>query len=283
MNLTGNEADFPEAGKVLDNFEHDLEDAKILVAEDNVINFLIIKNLLELCKVKVTAANNGKECIELYAENDYDLILMDLNMPVMSGFEAATYIRTKMPSNKNSIPIIALTGSTLPEDQNKMLAAGMNDAYIPKPFTTKDFYQKIAFYIKKDGVRSLDEEIKTIVEKEEKYNFRYLLQVVPASSPALRQLTEKFLEKTPLDIDHLRELIENRDFIKAGSFAHKIKPTFGYFGISEIVHKLNNIELNSETGNSYQYFKKEIEDVFNIWNGLKEELEFDIKNMIFQK
>jgi len=282
MNLTGNEADFPEAGKVLDNFEHDLEDAKILVAEDNVINFLIIKNLLELCKVKVTAANNGKECIDLYAENDYDLILMDLNMPVMSGFEAANYIRTKMPLNKNTIPIIALTGSTLPEDQKRMLAAGMNDAYIPKPFTTKDFYQKIAFYLKKDGVRSLPEEVKN-VNKEEKYNFNYLLQVFSTTSPALHKLTEKFLEKTPSDIDHLRLLIDRRDFKEASNFAHKIKPTFGYFGISNIVHKLNAIEMNSEAENGYEFLKKEIGEVLNIWNGLKEELELDIKNMIYQK
>lgn len=110
----------------------------ILMVEDNKINQMITKKILEKEKMECTIASTGKEAIELLNENDYDLILMDVHMPGMSGIEATQYIRE---FNK-TIPIIALTAITVDNNLDDFYAVGFNEV-IPKPFKTDDFFGKI--------------------------------------------------------------------------------------------------------------------------------------------
>lgn len=116
-----------------------LINAKILVAEDIVLNQLLIKIILEDFGFEVDVAGNGKIAIEYLKKNKYDIILMDLQMPVMNGFEATVYIRTQMNSK---IPIIALTADVTTVDVEKSKAVGLND-YISKPIDEKLLYNKI--------------------------------------------------------------------------------------------------------------------------------------------
>jgi CheY-like chemotaxis protein len=116
-----------------------ITDIKVLVVEDIALNQLLIKIILLDFGYDVTIANNGKIAIELLQKNEYDIILMDLQMPEMNGFEATTYIRTKMKSN---IPIIALTADVTTVDVEKCQKVGMND-YLSKPIDEKQLYDKI--------------------------------------------------------------------------------------------------------------------------------------------
>jgi len=116
------------------------KELNILLAEDNEINQKIIQYSLTNSGYKVDIAKNGQEAIDKYHEGNYDLVLMDVQMPVLDGFEATAYIRdieATVLNNSKHIPIIALTANAMKGDREKCLAAGM-DEYLSKPFTPND-------------------------------------------------------------------------------------------------------------------------------------------------
>ena len=125
--------------------EGKVKNIKVLVVEDMALNQLLIKIVLEDLGFELDIADNGKIAIEKLQNNFYDIILMDLQMPEMNGFEATTYIRNEMNSQ---IPIIALTADVTTMDIEKCIKFGMND-YISKPIDEKILYNKIIKYIKK--------------------------------------------------------------------------------------------------------------------------------------
>jgi two-component system CheB/CheR fusion protein len=116
-----------------------------LVAEDVALNQLLIKMILADFGFEHEVVANGKIAIEKMQTNTYDIILMDLNMPEMNGFEAAEYIRNTM---KSKIPIIALTADVTITDVTKCEESGMND-YISKPIDEELLYAKMIELIKK--------------------------------------------------------------------------------------------------------------------------------------
>ena len=116
-----------------------------MVAEDIPLNQLLIKLIVADFGFDVDMAENGKIAIEKLQQNNYDIILMDLQMPQMNGYEATEYIRNKMNSQ---IPIIALTADVTAVDVEKSKALGMND-YISKPIDEKLLYSKIVKNLKK--------------------------------------------------------------------------------------------------------------------------------------
>ena len=118
--------------------------SKILLVEDNLINQEIILGLLENSGIKIDIANNGKECLEKYKENDYELIFMDLHMPLMNGYEATMIIR----ETDSETPIIALTANAMKEDVDKTLAVGMNE-HLNKPIEINRLYEVLLKYISK--------------------------------------------------------------------------------------------------------------------------------------
>lgn len=119
------------------NFEF-LENLNILVVEDNKINQMITKKILEKNKINCSVADNGEDAVTMAKENQYDLILMDIHMPGISGIEATQQIR----EFKQDIPIIALTAVTIDENLDDFYKAGFNEI-IPKPFKTEEFFKKI--------------------------------------------------------------------------------------------------------------------------------------------
>ena len=132
-----------EALPVAEKKDHHLENATILLVEDNEVNVLIARKYLERWKVKLDVATNGQAAVEQVQNHDYDLVLMDLQMPIMDGYEAAHRIRQLSDPRKQAVPIIALTASVLAEEREKVLAAGMND-YITKPIDPDRLGEKMA-------------------------------------------------------------------------------------------------------------------------------------------
>ncbi|WP_194775947.1 PAS domain S-box protein [Pararhodonellum marinum] len=127
---------------------HNLKLAKILVAEDNLVNQIMIKKFLDKWEVgEVIIANHGIEAMEAIHAHDFNLILLDLQMPEKDGFEVAKYMRQMMNDSKKNVPIIALSASSLIEVKDQIEEAGMND-YIPKPFNPDNLYAKIIKYIR---------------------------------------------------------------------------------------------------------------------------------------
>jgi PAS domain S-box-containing protein len=124
-----------------------LEGKRILVAEDNKINFFVANKFLIGWGVKVTHVENGKLVLEILEKEDFDLILMDLHMPVMDGIEATRVIRKSDKPRISTIPVVALTAAIMSESQDKIEDLSIND-YVLKPFKPHDLFEKILKNIK---------------------------------------------------------------------------------------------------------------------------------------
>jgi CheY-like chemotaxis protein len=116
---------------------------KALVVEDNLINQKVLQKLLSKLDISSDLAVNGKEVIEFYEKNDYDIIFMDIHMPDMDGFEATSIIHSTAKYQKNATPIIAVTASAFDQDKVKAIASGMDD-FITKPVVQKNLEEIIA-------------------------------------------------------------------------------------------------------------------------------------------
>lgn len=128
-----------EAPKV----DFDFTDVSILLTDDNEINRMVIEMLLEDVNADVTVAENGQESLDMIVLNDYQIVLMDCQMPVMDGFEATHAIRNLTDQRKSSVPIIAFTANAMSGDRERCLASGMDD-YLPKPVNAEQMYTTIA-------------------------------------------------------------------------------------------------------------------------------------------
>ncbi|MEO1257928.1 MAG: response regulator [Bacteroidota bacterium] len=122
----------------------------LLLVEDHKMNQLVAKKTLERKweNIQLTIAENGQIAVDLLQEKDFDLVLMDIQMPVMDGYEATRFIRDKFPPEKASMPILAMTAHAHISKDEKFKEYGMND-YVLKPFEPEDLFQKIAKYVKR--------------------------------------------------------------------------------------------------------------------------------------
>jgi two-component system, sensor histidine kinase and response regulator len=136
MNCSVVNTNFIEQEKVIKIY--DLENVHILVVEDNAVNMMVVTKMLEKWNARISKAANGEEAISLEASNNYDIILMDLQMPIMDGFTATAIIRER---NK-IVPIIALTATTDESLIGKTKSTGMN-GIVQKPFVPEILYDKI--------------------------------------------------------------------------------------------------------------------------------------------
>ncbi|MCD6017352.1 MAG: ATPase, histidine kinase, gyrase and HSP90-like domain protein [Bacteroidetes bacterium] len=119
-----------------------LKGIRVLLVEDNFFNQLLASKILENWKCQVEIAGNGHIAIEKVRENFFDLILMDIQLPEMDGYEATVYIRTKIPAPKCLLPIIAMSANAFANEIEKCLSLGMDD-YVSKPFDEHILFEKI--------------------------------------------------------------------------------------------------------------------------------------------
>lgn len=132
-----------ERGDLLKSRLRGLAGSRVLLVEDNPTNQAIVLGLMEGSGIHVDVANNGQEALDLYFASSYELVLMDLQMPVMDGYEATRLLRKK----DQSIPIVALTANAMSEEVEKTQALGMND-HLSKPIDVQRFYKTLLTFIK---------------------------------------------------------------------------------------------------------------------------------------
>ncbi|MES2567767.1 MAG: response regulator [Bacteroidota bacterium] len=122
--------------------EFPLNGIKVLLVEDNFFNQLLAAKVLENWECIVDVAANGNIAISKVKDNDFDIILMDIQLPELNGYDATSYIRSKIPEPKCNIPIIAMSANIFEEEIKKCFECGMND-YVSKPFVEHILYEKI--------------------------------------------------------------------------------------------------------------------------------------------
>ncbi len=216
--------------------DEDIKSIKVLVVEDIVLNQLLVKTLLDDFGFERDIADNGRIAIDMLTKKDeygatkvYDIILMDLQMPEMNGFEATEYIRNTLKSN---IPIIALTADVTTVDVAKCKAVGMND-YIAKPIDERVLYNKIVGLVKKSVVRQSDKVPETAQNVPLRYtNLTYLMKLTKSNPKIMMEMISAYLDQTPPLIQAMRQSFHEQDWPLLHSAVHKMIPSFLMMGMS---------------------------------------------------
>lgn len=199
----------------------------ILLVEDNPVNSLMAKTILEKWNCKIDLAENGIESIEKLKTQSYDLVLMDMTMPKMGGIEAAQIIRNEL---KIKTPIIALTANAISGYSLKCLDAGMND-YLSKPYNQIDLNKVLTKWIR------FSEDIKdeTLIN---------LSKLEEMGDPVfLEKMVAIFLVETQKQITLFKKAINKSNFEQIRFTAHKIKPSLNYVCVSSLYYEARTIEI----------------------------------------
>ena len=224
----------------------DVKEIKVLVVEDIALNQLLMKTLLDDFGFERDIASNGRIAIEYLKAKAYDIILMDLHMPEMDGFEATKYIRNTMNSN---IPIIALTADVTTVDLAKCKAIGIND-YISKPVEEKLLYNKIVRLVKKSSHRKLsvskkmdflDEEVGQLNVNDERLkcvDLTYLKHRTKSDPKLMKEVISIYLEQTPPIIISIKQSLQDHDWNSLYKAVHKLIPSFSIMGIGADVENI---------------------------------------------
>jgi PAS domain S-box-containing protein len=248
---TGSQKKLLEPTRTINN---ELGPLKILIAEDNEVNQLLTKGMLEHLHFRVMAANTGREVLQRLNEEDFNVILMDINMPEMNGFEATRQIRSLAGQKKNT-PIIALTANALKGEEKNYITAGMN-GYLAKPFTEAGLYQVISKVIgEQTSFPTNDQNMNQNPgpEATEKlYDLALVSDLARGNKDFIFNLAKIFIETVPPTAKEMLEACEQKKWEQMGKLAHKLKSTIDTMCINSLKDDIRAIEKNGKE-------KKELE------------------------
>ncbi len=229
---TNSETDFDLYDDEKRNPSTEAKNIKVLIVEDIILNQLLMKTLLDDFGFERDIADNGKIAIEKLQTKSYDIILMDLQMPIMNGFEATEYIRNTLNSK---IPIIALTADVTTVDLAKCKAVGMND-YLAKPVDEKILYSKIIGLVKTTNPVKQSSSRGVTVDLTEKLrcvNLDYLKYRTKSDPALMMEMISLYLVQTPPLINLMKQSLEKKDWVSLHAAVHKMIPSFSIMGISK--------------------------------------------------
>ncbi|OQA34527.1 MAG: Signal transduction histidine-protein kinase BarA [Betaproteobacteria bacterium ADurb.Bin341] len=243
-----------------------VRDAQILLAEDNPVNQQVVREFLEKSGVRVSLANNGQEAVEQVSHQHYDLVLMDLHMPVLDGFEATRRIRAK----GHAMPIIALTAAVLEEDSKAALASGMND-HVAKPVDPEELIAALLRWIapKRDeapphtvaaGKPKTPSSLPDIALPG--FALDELVRRLGGSTEEVPRILSLFAEEFADASTKLDAFLAARDYASARGLVHNIKGSSGNVG-AHVLHtaaRLLESELIKGDASSLPGFKAALSD-----------------------
>ncbi len=196
----------------------------VLVVEDNIINQQVALGILNRLGVRVDIATNGAQAVSALESVSYDLVFMDVQMPVMDGMETARQIRSHESAVLNhEVPIIAMTAHAMRGDREKCLQAGMND-YLPKPISRNSLVALLAKWLPGDELHRRVCESEELAAGEQRiWDKSGLLERLMGDEDLTRQIVKEFLKDVPVRIQAIREYLEKGDVQNAKRFIHALK------------------------------------------------------------
>lgn len=248
-----------------------LNGKKILLVEDNEMNRMVATMILNNYGASVFEAVNGEEAVESIRNNRYDLVLMDMQMPVMGGLEATRIIRETIDA---SIPVIALTANAIKGENDKCLAAGMND-YISKPFEENELINMITNWLgKKPGAAHLNPKT---AEDIPLYSLEKLEKIGHGDEVFVKKMLYLFLQEVPPTVEAIKVAYKARDFATVHACAHRIKPILGNLCVVSLKEDILEIERTALKRRTSQHLEQLIQKldstIARVTNGIRSYLE----------
>ena len=211
-----------------------VERCRVLLAEDGVINQQVAVRLLEERGHSVEVVNNGRAAVERVAEQPFDVVLMDVQMPEMDGIEATAAIRRAEAQTGGHIPIVAMTAHAMKGDRDRFLAAGM-DGYVAKPVRPHELYAAV-----EGGDPNAEAELPAPVDVP--FEWDAALESVGGDEAMLRELAEMFFTECPKLMEQIREHIAGADGPELRRAAHTLKGSAHVFGAEEVAGAAHRLE-----------------------------------------
>ena len=206
------------------DLQKSLKGLRILAVEDNELNRMVLQVILKKCEVVLTIAHNGQEAIDLIQQQEFDLVLMDVQMPIVDGLEATKYIRNEL---KMIIPIIGLSANAMREEVEICKQAGMND-YLVKPYSERVLVE----IMKKWSTEVMaTESTKDGNEVAEELDLSVLKQYVGNDIDALRDIVAGYLKHLPPQLDRLELALVGSDVLALRHELHQLKASMEIIGV----------------------------------------------------
>ncbi|MFO7978114.1 MAG: PAS domain S-box protein [Bacteroidales bacterium] len=229
----------------------DLSGLKILLVEDDNMNQFVMARILKKWKIDPDIANHGKEALQMLEKKPYDLVLMDVHMPEMDGYEATRAIRQGHARVLNpQVPVIALTADITPETRTLVNESGMND-YISKPCDHQELIQRIRKYClaAEPKKKRTSSPTLSIGERQNARNHirKALWDIFDDDLQATRSMIRHFIKQVPANVEQARQALEASQLEEACQYLHKVKPGFSYLGFPEVANRVEKIQQQIRT------------------------------------
>ncbi len=257
-------------------------DLKILIVEDNDINRLVINKMMKDWGLKIDNAIHGLDAISKIKANDYDIILMDIEMPEMNGYQCIREIRTNLPAPKCHVKVMAMTAHANKKERDKCIDLGMND-YISKPFDPFDLKQKIASLGNKNTGEMTGDEQLVLTEARQApsqkiTNLDYLKVLAEDNESFFNDFIQLFLTNTPEILDDLQQQLAVENYEGIRQAAHKIKPSLNYIGMKTANTLAMEIEENAKQMTNLNELPSMVKDLVNQCTAAFAELQLELSS-----
>ena len=233
----------PFANEVLDTDL--LQGKKVLLAEDNEMNRLLATTVLGQYGILVTEARDGAEAVAAIQQQSFDLILMDLQMPIKDGFEATRQIRNELA---NKTPIIALTANAYKQEEERCLRSGMND-FLSKPFEEAQLMQIVARYITHSNIKPVNAQDNYSIETASEpplYDLQKLIAMTKGDEGFLKKMLHLFVDTMPESVKDMQLAFDAQDWLQLGALAHRVKASLAGMGIHALKDDILLLEANAK-------------------------------------
>jgi PAS domain S-box-containing protein len=204
---------------------------RVLIVEDNPINRLYLENLLRKWGLEYKSAQDGMDALQKLEQLPFDLILMDIRMPMMDGYETTLRLRNNSNSPSQEVPIIALTASTQPEEKVRAIEAGMN-TLLSKPFTPEQLIELFQQFFPGFSIATHS----NILDRDA------LNDIYAGDNAYWREMATLFLKTMPSELQLLENEAQEKNWIGFKAQAHKLKPSFTMVGLTQLGQQLGKME-----------------------------------------
>lgn len=218
------------------------KELKVLIAEDNEMNIILIKTLFRNWGVIPTVVTDGKQVTEKLQQDSYDIILMDIQMPEMDGYQATNYIRTEL---KDNTPIIALTAHAIAGERERCIRAGMN-GYVSKPIDADLLLHTINSLTEYSHKKKTEKKISKPPFYEKSIDLAYLNKVTNEDKDIIKETLELFVNRVPAEMEKLEAAVNNLDFKSVNRISHSLKSSLITVGAQYAYNIAEEMEKESE-------------------------------------
>lgn len=235
----------------------DYSSQRLLVVEDNTINQKVIMAMLGKFNCSADLAENGQQALDKLAQQAYDLVLMDCQMPIMDGYSAVRILRgQELTNNSLRTPVVALTAHVSQEEREKCLSAGMDD-FLSKPIARSELAKMLAHWLGDATHCKMTAKQTKDTHNDHNphsiWNEAAALKYLDDDYELLRDMTDLFLQEIPARLQVLQEALINHDLTALADVAHAIKGMAGHFCAEQLVHSATLLEHQARQGESTDF------------------------------